>query len=233
MWMTPGCSLPDDNAWIQRRMRVDSDTFERVVLVIIEEFCERKNGRVSNAKLTQVFQESIDKHKKRVEAGSKGGKAKALKTKETDPSKARAKLKQPEPEPYKKDTNVSQKDELFDVPKRGGEVVEILGRWASEGSVKSFMDYRKKTKAKALTETAAKRLASQLQIIFNQGGDPDDALGMAEERGWQSIQADWYFNAKSGRKANSQQRGEAAFDEARERALRIGAARPAQSDIGF
>lgn len=99
MWMTPGCSLPDDNAWIQRRMRVDSDIFERVVLVVIEEFCERKNGRVSNAKLTEVFEESSAKHKKRVEAGSKGGRAKSLKSRETDPSKAKAKLKQPEPEP--------------------------------------------------------------------------------------------------------------------------------------
>ena len=39
MWMTPGCSLPDSDAWIMRRMRCDADTFERVVLVVIDEFC--------------------------------------------------------------------------------------------------------------------------------------------------------------------------------------------------
>jgi hypothetical protein len=44
--------------------------------------------------------------------------------------------------------------------------------------------------------TAAKRQALQLEKIFQGQGDTDDALGMAEERGWQSVQADWYFRAK-------------------------------------
>ena len=30
-WMTPGASIPDDDAWIMRRMRVDQATFDRVV----------------------------------------------------------------------------------------------------------------------------------------------------------------------------------------------------------
>lgn len=109
MWMTNGCSLPDDDAWIMRRMRVDKDTYDRVVLVVIEEFCERRNGRVSNARLTKVFTESADKHKKRVLAGSKGGKAKALNNNNNHSSNAKAKPKQPEPEPEPniEDTNVS------------------------------------------------------------------------------------------------------------------------------
>lgn len=45
-WMTPGCSLPDDDAWIMRRMRVDAATMARVVLPIIAEFLERKGGRI-------------------------------------------------------------------------------------------------------------------------------------------------------------------------------------------
>ena len=72
MWMTPGCSLPDDAAWIMRRMRVDADTFERVVRVVLDEFCDRKNGRVSNARLMQIFITSNEAHGKRVSAGSKG-----------------------------------------------------------------------------------------------------------------------------------------------------------------
>lgn len=35
--------------------------------------------------------------------------------------------------------------------------------------------------------------------------DPDDALGMAEERGWQSVQAEWYFNSKEKSRATSSQ----------------------------
>lgn len=69
-------------------------------------------------------------------------------------------------------------------------------QWVSEPAAKSFIAYRKKTKGKALTLTAAKRLANNLKTIFNAGGDTDDALGMAEERGWSSVEADWYFKAK-------------------------------------
>lgn len=113
MWMTPGCSIPDDDAWIMRRMRVDADTYERVVRVVIDEFCERKNGRVSNARLMQVFIASNDAHEKRVSAGSKGGKAKALKSNDMASSNAVAKPKQPEPEPepepIKKEKNIQKK----------------------------------------------------------------------------------------------------------------------------
>ena len=76
------------------------------------------------------------------------------------------------------------------------EVAGILCQWASQDAVRSFIAYRRKQKGKALSVTAAKRLANQLKEIFNSGGDPDDALGMAEERGWQSVQAEWYFKAK-------------------------------------
>ncbi|KZY51013.1 hypothetical protein A3734_06535 [Sulfitobacter sp. HI0054] len=60
----------------------------------------------------------------------------------------------------------------------------------------SFVAYRKRHKSKALTETGANRLATHLWEILDRGGDPTDALGMAEERGWASVQPDWYFNAK-------------------------------------
>lgn len=99
MWMTAGCSLPDDDAWIARRMRVDAETFKRVVLVVLDEFFVRANGRVSNARLIEEFEKSSAAHKRRVEAGSKGGKSKPLKTKGLTSSKAQAKPKQPEPEP--------------------------------------------------------------------------------------------------------------------------------------
>lgn len=76
------------------------------------------------------------------------------------------------------------------------DVLGVLMQWVSEPAAKSFIAYRKKTKGKALTLTAAKRLANNLKTIFNAGGDTDDALGMAEERGWSSVEADWYFKAK-------------------------------------
>lgn len=102
-WMMPDCSLPDDPTWIARRMRVDMDTFNRVVAPLLDEFFQRAKGRVFNRKLTEVYGEANEKHERRVEAGKKGGRpAKSLETNETTQTKAKAKPKQPEPEPEPK-----------------------------------------------------------------------------------------------------------------------------------
>ena len=98
-WMTPGCSLPDDDAWIMRRMRVDAETYERVVRVVLDEFFTRANGRVTNPRIAREAVASAKAHKRRVDAGKRGGAAKSAKTKETAPSNAKAMPKQPEPEP--------------------------------------------------------------------------------------------------------------------------------------
>lgn len=76
------------------------------------------------------------------------------------------------------------------------EVSEQLERFASPNAALSFIAYRKRHKGGALTVTAAKRIAASLQEILRQGYDPDDALGMAEERGWQTIKPEWYFKEK-------------------------------------
>jgi uncharacterized protein YdaU (DUF1376 family) len=99
MWMTPGCTLPADHAWLMRRLRVDQETFDAVVKVVLDEFFTVKSGRLSNAKLTRVFDASSEAHQKRVSAGAKGGNAKSLKTLAAVSSNAKAMPKQPEPEP--------------------------------------------------------------------------------------------------------------------------------------
>lgn len=76
------------------------------------------------------------------------------------------------------------------------EVFDILSTVASPESARSFIAYRRKHKGGGLTVTAVRRLSKQLQRIFADGGDVDDALGMAEERGWMTVQPDWYFKAK-------------------------------------
>lgn len=72
---------------------------------------------------------------------------------------------------------------------------DALLEWAGSEAVDSFIAYRRKAK-KPISDTAAKRLASSLQEIFNAGGNTDDALGLAEERGWQTVKADWYFQSQ-------------------------------------
>jgi uncharacterized protein YdaU (DUF1376 family) len=116
MWMTPGCSLPDDDTWIMRRMRCDLETFERVVKPLICEFMKREKGRVFSPRLMQEHMLSSEKHKKRVDAGKKGGRpAKPLKSNETRQSNAKAMPKQPEPEPDI-DTNVSMEEGAREKP---------------------------------------------------------------------------------------------------------------------
>lgn len=82
------------------------------------------------------------------------------------------------------------------------EIARVLCQWASPDAVASFIAYRKKQKGKALSLTAARRLSGHLEKIFQQGGDTDDALGMAEEKGWQSVEPSWYFKAKDQRNGN-------------------------------
>lgn len=54
-WMTPGCSLPDDPAWIARRMRLTISEYERVVEPLISEFFRRKGGRISSPLLEKFM----------------------------------------------------------------------------------------------------------------------------------------------------------------------------------
>lgn len=98
-WRTPGCSIPDDAAWIMRRMRCTADEFHRVVSPIIAEFFRKERGRIYNPRLAQEFRRIEDVSKKRSEAGRMGGRpAKVLKNNAPDESKAKAKQKHLEPE---------------------------------------------------------------------------------------------------------------------------------------
>lgn len=76
----------------------------------------------------------------------------------------------------------------------------VLCNYAGEEAVSSFLEYRRKKKGGALTVTAAKRLSKHLDEINRSGiGSADDALGMAEEKGWASIEPTWYFNIKNNK----------------------------------
>ena len=87
-WKTPGCRIPADGKWVQRMMRVDEATYERVVKPILEEFFERKQGYWQSLRLLDEYERAWNMKRARAEAGSKGGKAKALKDKDEEPSKA-------------------------------------------------------------------------------------------------------------------------------------------------
>jgi uncharacterized protein YdaU (DUF1376 family) len=85
---TAHLSLEDDGAWIRRMMRVDEDAMTRTVLPILKEFFVLKQSYWISLRLLVEFERARDKKAERVAAGSKGGKAKALKSLGTEPSKA-------------------------------------------------------------------------------------------------------------------------------------------------
>lgn len=71
------------------------------------------------------------------------------------------------------------------------ECISIISSWASREAAEGFVKFRRKSRHKALTERAAKSLASKLQELFNMGIDTDAALLKAEERGWATIEVEW------------------------------------------
>lgn len=90
-WRTPGCSLPDDDAWIMRRLRVTEEDFRRVVRPIIDEFFVIQRGRIVSKRLRKE-REKVDAISiKRSEAGKQGVRSKALKTTDNATSKRSSK----------------------------------------------------------------------------------------------------------------------------------------------
>ena len=124
---------------------------------------------------------------------------------------------EPEPEPEPEFPTVtsaqnSEAEKQAQAPKakpksERQQVIDALSEWASPSAASSFVAYRTKIK-KPITLTAAQRMAKQLEAIFQGGGDPSDALGMCEERGWQGVKADWYFNAKGQENGQSINNGQ-------------------------
>lgn len=87
-WRTAGCSLPDDPAWIARKVRLSSDDFERVCRPLLEEFFTLQRGRFVQRRLKREYDDISRKKLARKLAGKKGGNAKALKEQENSPSNA-------------------------------------------------------------------------------------------------------------------------------------------------
>jgi hypothetical protein len=113
MWMTPGCSLPDDDVWIMRRMRCGEALFKAVVLPVISEFMLRKAGRVLSPRLQREFKKADETYKARSAAGKKGGRPQVIDNIKKDKKagfvfdKGGPKQLEPEPEPYKEERNTA------------------------------------------------------------------------------------------------------------------------------
>lgn len=104
-WRTPGCSLPNDPAWIARKVRLSEADYERVAKPVIAEFFKLLRGRLVQRRLKDEYENISRKKLSRQNAGKKGGSAKSAKTKGNTPSNATVLLgdmrafPNPEPDP--------------------------------------------------------------------------------------------------------------------------------------
>ena len=98
-WRTPGCSLPNDDAWIARKIRMTPDQFQTVAKPVLAEFFKLVRGRWVQGRLKKESDKLLARNRERSEAGKRGAAAKALKNNEITPTLAKAEHKQPEPEP--------------------------------------------------------------------------------------------------------------------------------------
>lgn len=96
-WRTPGCTLPGDFEWIRRRVLATDDEWVNAYSPVLSEFFEARRNRIYSARLLREYERADATHKRRKNAGEKGGRPrKSLKKAEKDKSPA----SHLEPEPY-------------------------------------------------------------------------------------------------------------------------------------
>jgi uncharacterized protein YdaU (DUF1376 family) len=190
-WMTPGCTIPADEAWIMRRVRAHTEDEKEAVRAVLSEFFTVEKGRYSNARLLKEWLAANEAHEKRKNAGSKGGKAKSLKTNKTGSSNAVAKPKQPEPEPepYKREAKASAKETSPE---------DILAGVASRDTAANFVAYRREIK-KPLTKRSAVAMANKIRGH----ADPDAVLNESIANGWQGVFPDKVKSTQSARQGRT------------------------------
>jgi|GEM_PF-2628758 len=155
-WVTPGCSLPDDEEWIFRRARAHSEEERQAVRTVISEFFARENHRVFQKRLVQEFEHADARHRSARENGSKGGRPTgALKTKEKTKSYG---LADENPNHKLKKANQNQnQNHNTPLPPRGDDGFEFFWskvprKIAKGGARKAFKAALKKASSEQITQ---------------------------------------------------------------------------------
>lgn len=178
-WRTPGCSLPDDDEWIKRRLRVSESEWQRVAAPIIAEFFKRDKGRLFSVRLHREHERINDTHQKRRDAGRKGGRPrKTLETHETGERRAKAKQK-----PGQSNQNQNQ-----------NHIRDFLTEVCTCEAADDFIAHRKVKGAK-LTPRAAQLIAGKLRGHPN----PDAVLRESIANGWTGVFPDKLATTKEVR----------------------------------
>ena len=88
MWASPNCSIPNDEKWIIKRLRISETQYNDVFLFIKEEYFKVRKGRIYQKRLQEEYGKANGIVKARSEAGKRGGVVKPLKNNKKDASKA-------------------------------------------------------------------------------------------------------------------------------------------------
>lgn len=71
MWRTPNCQIPDDPAWICKRLKLDALAYAEHVQPIMQEFCTLESGVWFQKRLRKEYQyvtEKVEKRRKAAQA---------------------------------------------------------------------------------------------------------------------------------------------------------------------
>jgi len=140
-WRTPGCSIPADEVWIARKIRLSPEDFDRIARPVLSEFFGMSRGRYFQKRLREEYDDISRKISARKEAGKRGGSAKAAKTKGNSSSNAMILLQdtrafpepEPKPDPYKEPPMVPQGTPTLSLlpeePSRPDEVQTAFDLW--------------------------------------------------------------------------------------------------------
>ena len=232
MWRRNGY-VPDDDKDNARILGLTPAKWRKAkarLLATISGF-KVENGSITQEKLQKTWEITQEKITKNKVNGAKGGRAAASKINNLDQANATVSVKpkssipepEPEPEPERK------KEKRVAAPRiSDDDLILILSNSVSPDVAASFVQHRKDLK-KPMTENMANAVVKKLEGHHA----PDMVLTNSIANGWQGIFPEKITNGghNGQRNHNGQNqtytRGDAQFDEARERALRI-ASRPAE-----
>ena len=133
MWNTPGCSVPEDPAWIARKMRIDMVTYLRLVEPLIDEFCKRVGGRIYQKRLQEEWVKAEEATQKRVNAANARWSKSRVENKEEKPMQSMSNADAlhmhpepyPEPEPLEKEEAIASSKK----PSRRRPEIELPEGW--------------------------------------------------------------------------------------------------------
>jgi len=186
-WATPGCSIPDDEEWIFRRLRATTDAERDAIRTVLSEFFVKRRNRLHNPRLSEEHARAKSVTQTRSNNGKKGGRPRKqpeTNEKEESLSLANEKLKK-----ANKDIRHKNKDKTPKPPEGGQESLlpqpgpkEILMGVLPEEAAQDFIDHRKALK-KPLTDLAATRLVKQLREM----ADPVASVDNSIANGWAGV----------------------------------------------